>query len=73
MAPGFQIPKNGAAMIPPATETADGIAALERSIRRLQETSQRQPHGVFGHLTREEWDQLQFRHAAMHLSFILPG
>jgi hypothetical protein len=72
MPSGFQLPKNGASMIPSATDTEVGLQLLEKSVRRLRETSQRQPHGLFGKLTHEEWDQLQFRHCAMHLSFIEP-
>jgi hypothetical protein len=69
---GFQLPANATALIPGETSTADGIAALEKSIGRLAETSVRKPHAVFGKLTRDEWDQLQLRHAEMHLGFIVP-
>ncbi len=73
MNPGFQLPKNGAAMIPGPTETAEGIAALERAIERLGREPTRKPHGAFGPMTAEEWDQILLRHAEMHLSFIVPA
>ena len=73
MPSGFQVPKSGAAMIPTPTDTDVGLQLLEKSIRRLQQTSLRAVHGVFGKLTHEEWDTLQFRHCAMHLSFIEPA
>ena len=73
MNPGFQVPQNGAAMIPAPTETAAGIAELERAIDRLGRDSVRKPHGAFGPMTSDEWDQLLLRHAEMHLSFVVPA
>lgn len=73
MSPGFKLPKNAASLIPAPTDAAEGIAALEEAIARLERTSERLPHFVFGPLTRDEWDQLQFRHAEMHLGFIVPA
>jgi Protein of unknown function (DUF1569) len=70
--PGFQLPKNGAAMIPGPTETAAGIAALEQAVERLKREPTRKPHGVFGPMTADEWDQILLRHAEMHMSFIVP-
>jgi hypothetical protein len=72
MSPGLKLPKNAGALIPTPTDAAAGVAALERAIARFERTSQRLPHFVFGPMTREEWDQLHFRHAEMHLSFIVP-
>jgi hypothetical protein len=73
MSPGFKLPKNAGTLIPQPAETAAGIAALETAIARLERTPQRLPHFVFGPMTREEWDQLHFRHAELHLSFIVPA
>jgi Protein of unknown function (DUF1569) len=72
MSSGFRLPKNGAVLIPTECDVAAGVAEIEKAVTRLEQTSERKPHFVFGPMTREEWDQLQFRHAEMHLSFITP-
>jgi hypothetical protein len=72
MNPGFQLPKRAVFLIPNCKEPQQGIAALERAIERLKTTEERKPHFVFGHFTRDEWDQLQLRHSEMHLGFIVP-
>ncbi|MEX0979336.1 MAG: DUF1569 domain-containing protein [Pirellulales bacterium] len=72
MSPGFRLPKNGAALIPAESDVAAGVAAIEKAVARLEQNPDRKPHFVFGPMTRDEWDQLQFRHAEMHLSFITP-
>jgi Protein of unknown function (DUF1569) len=73
MPSGFKLPKNGASMIPSPTDDEVGLQLLDKAIRRLRQTSLRAPHGLFGKMTNEEWDQLHFRHCAMHLSFIEPA
>jgi Protein of unknown function (DUF1569) len=70
--PGFNFPKTATVLIPQNSDVAAGVAAVEKAVARLQQNPQRKPHPVFGRMTREEWDQLQFRHAEMHLSFIVP-
>lgn len=70
--PGFKLPKSAAAYLPSNTDAATGIARLEAAIARYQQTAELKPHSVLGHLSRDEWDQLNFRHAEMHLSFIVP-
>ncbi|HTM53211.1 MAG TPA: DUF1569 domain-containing protein [Pirellulales bacterium] len=72
MNPGFQLPRSAVQLMPNCKETQQGIAALERAIERLKTEKERKPHFVFGHFTREEWDQLQLRHSEMHLGFIVP-
>jgi hypothetical protein len=72
MTPGFRLPSRAKALLPDETSASEGIAALERSIERLRQAPQRKPHFVFGPMTSEEWDRLNFLHAAMHLSFIVP-
>ena len=72
MSPGFRLPRNAALLFPATTDTAAGVAALERAIERLQNSEVRRNHFVFGPMTREEWDQLHFRHCEMHLGFIVP-
>ncbi|MBI3837414.1 MAG: DUF1569 domain-containing protein [Planctomycetia bacterium] len=71
MSPGFTLPKNAAALLPAPVSVAEGLAKLEKSIARQQQTRDRKPNPVFGPMTAEEWDQLNFRHAEMHLSFIV--
>jgi hypothetical protein len=73
MSPGFTLPKNAAPLLPDPTNTAEGLARLEKAIARQQQTRERKPNPVFGPMTAEEWDQLNFRHAEMHLSFIVPA
>jgi hypothetical protein len=72
MPPGFKLPRKAGRLIPAPTDAAQGLAALENAIARLERTDERLPHFVFGPMTRDEWDQLNFRHAEMHLSFIVP-
>ena len=72
MKPGFKLPKNAAEYLPGNTATSVAIARLERATERIQQTTDPKPHVLLGTLTREQWDQLTFRHAEMHLSFILP-
>ncbi len=72
MKPGFKLPKNAAEYLPGNTDPSIAIARLERATERIQQTTDPQPHVLLGALTREQWDQLTFRHAEMHLSFILP-
>jgi hypothetical protein len=72
LSPGVRLPKKAAFLIPSEADTAEGIAELERAIDRLARISDRKPHPFFGPLTRDEWDQITFRHSAMHLGFIVP-
>jgi hypothetical protein len=72
MSPGFQLPPNAASLLPPSTDNDAGIAALEKSIARFQSDPTRKPHGAFGPMTNQEWNDLLLRHAELHLSFIVP-
>ena len=72
MKPGFRLPKNASKLLPQPIEAADGVARLEKAIRRLQSTTERKPSPVFGPMSSDEWDQLMFRHCELHLSFIVP-
>jgi len=73
MSPGFNLPDSAAkVLVPGATDTATGLAALQAAVARMAAEPQRHPHSVFGEYTRGEWDRLHFRHAAMHLSFFIP-
>ena len=72
MKPGFQLPKSAAEYLPTQTEDATGIARLEKAIQQWRHCNDVKPHAIFGPMTRAEFDQLNFRHAEMHLSFIVP-
>ena len=72
MTPGFRLPRNAGTLTPRDSDTAEGVATLEKAIQRLQQTRERKRHIIFGNLTHDEWDRLQFLHSAMHLSFIVP-
>lgn len=72
MKPGFKLPKSAAEYLPTGTDASEGIARLERAIAAYQTASELKPHAILGRLTRAEYDQLNFRHAEMHLSFIVP-
>jgi hypothetical protein len=72
MKPGFRLPKSAAEYLPVNPDAATGIARLEAAIARYREVPSVQPHAIFGPMTRDEYDQLNFRHAEMHLSFIVP-
>jgi hypothetical protein len=72
LTPGFQLPKNAVAFLPPETSAAEGLAKLEKSVARVERDPTREPHIVFGKMTRDEWNEFLLRHAEMHLSFIVP-
>ncbi len=72
MSPGFQLPKSAAALLPAETSWDDGVKAIRAAVLRMKAESQRHPHPVLCTLTREEWDQLHFRHCELHLSFLVP-
>ena len=70
--PGVKLPKDAAALIPPPTSPEDGLAALEKGIAALRETTHRVAHPVLGRMNVRQWDKFHLRHAEMHLSFIEP-
>jgi len=74
MKPGFQLPKDAAEVLIPSREisTQEGLNELQTTIARMNREPQRHPSPIFGKMTRDEWDQLQLRHAEMHLSFYVP-
>lgn len=73
MKPGFRLPKSANEYLPVNPDAAIGIARLEQAIARYRAAEQVQPHAIFGPMTREQFDQLTFRHAEMHLSFVVPA
>lgn len=74
MPAGFKLPRAAAThLVPPETATEEGLLLLRQAIHRLQTETTRAPSPVFGPMTRAEWDQLQFRHCELHLSFLIPA
>jgi hypothetical protein len=69
---GFQLPPEGAVLLPPPVTVDEGLAKLESGIAALSATTRRVPHPVFGAMNVDEWHQFHLRHAEMHLSFIAP-
>jgi hypothetical protein len=72
MPAGFKLPKRAASLLPSETSPADGLAALQKVTSRWKSESQRAIHPALGNLTPAEWDQLELRHAELHMSFVLP-
>ena len=72
---GFKFPKNYAYRLEPGTaeDLAQSVRRFRATLDRWRRESQRHPHPLFGQMTREEWDQLECRHAELHMSFQLPG
>ena len=75
MPAGFKLPRAAAAELVPTDETAAaaGLELLGSAIAHVQSTSQRAPSPIFGPMSAAESDRLQFNHAAMHLSFLVPA
>ncbi len=71
--PGFQLPKSASAMLPGETTTSEGLELLRAAVQRVNQTDARAVHGGFGKIPPAEWDQFQFRHCEMHMSFIVPS
>lgn len=73
MPAGFKLSDDFAKhLLPPETSWEDGLAQLRAVIQRMRTEPQRHPSPFMGHLTPEQWIQLQCRHAELHLSFLVP-
>ena len=72
MSPGFKLPKNNGGLLPEETTVEEGLAEFRTAINRAKTESKRAPHGGFGKMPNDECDQFQFRHAEMHMSFVVP-
>jgi hypothetical protein len=73
MSPGFKLPAWAAASLEPkVTSTEDGLNALRNAIGRQEHESRRVADPVFGPMTPAEWEQLHLKHAALHMSFLVP-
>ncbi len=67
---GFKIPK-GSDALPQDSDLGEAMERFRASIARVKSEPQRAMHPGFGHLSREEWDLFQLRHAELHMSFVL--
>jgi hypothetical protein len=73
MRPGFQLPPDAAKELePPPTSVAEGLEMFRKASQRQRSETKREPNPFFGPLTLDEWNQLQCRHAELHLSFVVP-
>lgn len=70
---GFQVPPQGAALLPPPVSVDEGLATLVAGIEALNSTTRRVRHPVFGAMNVDQWNRFHLRHAEMHLSFITPA
>jgi Protein of unknown function (DUF1569) len=73
MPAGFKLPADsGKEMMPGPTSTQEGLADLRAAVARLKQEPHRAAHPAFGNFTKEEWDVLHLKHAALHMSFLVP-
>lgn len=72
--PGVKLPANGEAFFWPDQEfdVAAALQSLKAAVEYYESNGPLEKHPFFGKLTREECDQLNCRHAALHLSFVHP-
>lgn len=72
--PGFKPPREISSRLETQQEISDeqGLAILEKAIRRFQTDKTRRPSPVFGNLTEDEWLQLHTHHAELHFGFLKP-
>lgn len=69
---GFRLPKSAQGLVPDPASVEEGLKEFKTALQRIRSDSTRAPHGGFGELTNEEWDQFAIRHAEMHMSFVVP-
>ena len=62
--------KSAEALVPEATSTEVGLAALRDAVTRWKAKTSVPYHSVFGTLTDEQYTQIHLRHAELHLSFL---
>lgn len=74
MQPGLRLPSKAQSVLWPSEEVeiADGLQHYVEAIERLHRATPVPVHPFLGELTREEHEQLQCRHAELHLSFARP-
>lgn len=73
MRSGFRLPRRAAALLPDPQVTLEAaLAHLESAVARFESETPTHPHPFLGRLTKDEYVQLHLRHAALHLSFVVP-
>lgn len=72
--PGFKLPKHTQSLLWPddATPVDQGLQRFKAAVSRFQERQELLPHPVFGRMTHQQHEQIQCRHAELHLSFVHP-
>ncbi len=72
MKPGIKLPVRGEAFFWPdkEIEVSTGLQAFRESVEYYKSAAPLEKHPFFGKLTRDESDELNCRHAALHLSFV---
>jgi hypothetical protein len=50
----------------------ESLGRMRRVMERLKTEAPAIPHAVFGSLTHGEWIAMHFRHAELHLGFLIP-
>ena len=73
--PGIKLPPKAESFFWPNEDISakEGLARLKDSTDYYKANGPVEVHPVFGKLTREESDQLNCRHAALHLGFVHPA
>lgn len=71
---GMSLEGEAAAALMPADDVSDeqGLEALHRAVNRLKVDRSRQPSPVLGPMSPRQWDRFHFRHAELHLGFLVP-
>jgi hypothetical protein len=72
MKPGFKLPSKAQSVFWPdgEIETTAGLEHYREAIELFQRTDPLPPHPIFGDMSRADQEQLQCRHAELHLSFV---
>ncbi len=72
MPAGFQLkPEPAKTMVPPPIPAEQALADLRAAVARFQSEPHRIKHPLLGHLTPDEWNTIQLKHASMHMSFLV--
>lgn len=73
MRAGFRLPRRAASLLPNAKVSLESaLRHLETAVARFETETPDHPHPFLGRLTRGEYVQLHLRHAALHMSFVVP-
>lgn len=72
--PGIKLPKKTQSLLWPedSIDVQTGLQHFKEAVDRFQRTQPLLPHPVFGSMSRAQHEQVQCRHAELHLSFVHP-